>query len=295
MVAGTTTTSSLADSLDDVRSSARRVREQAKTMTSCVDRKTLGRGIGLSWQEVQMEHLTAQPITETTVLDNPQQLEDNLLTITPTQIGIETLVTWRVAARINRKAFAQTGRLAQNAIERKKDEDGLAAIDGATTQLGAAGSALVTGNIRAAKARITSNTSETAPEGPIFGVFHGFQIKDWEDEILSPTSGALDQQLEDGTTSNVFMNGGVGKIGGVVIKEDGNITIDGAADAKGGVFHRDAIVLVQGRAPTMFTKQRPEIGGGATSVYQYDEYAYGERSAGNWLYELIGDATTPTS
>jgi len=27
----------------------------------------------------------------------------------------------------------------------------------------------------------------------------------------------------------------------------------------------------------------------------YDEYAYGERSAGNWLFEVISDATTPTS
>jgi len=29
-------------------------------------------------------------------------------------------------------------------------------------------------------------------------------------------------------------------------------------------------------------------------LYHYDEYAYGERSSGNWLYEVISDALAPT-
>ena len=36
-------------------------------------------------------------------------------------------------------------------------------------------------------------------------------------------------------------------------------------------------------------------GGGANELIIYDEYAWGERSAGNWLYELYTDATAPTS
>ena len=84
-------------------------------------------------------------------------------------------------------------------------------------------------------------------------------------------------------------------ISGAQTYEDGNITIDGGDDAKGGVFAQEGIVLVQGRAAWILTKERPEIGGGATSVYHYDEYAYGERSSGNWLYEIYSDATAPTS
>lgn len=295
MAAGNTTTQSLADSLPTVIASARIVREQAQVMTSSVDRVTLTRGTGTGWNEVSLEQLTAQAVTENTELDNPQQLEDTLFTVTPTVVGIQTLITDRVALRISRNAFARTGRLAQNAIERKKDEDGLTAIDGATTQLGAAGAALTSGDIRAARYRISSNATEPAPPSQqYFGVFHGFQIRDWEEEILSPaTNGDIDLQLQDGLTAQVFQNGFRGTIGGVMIKEDGNLTIDSADDAKGGVFHKEALVLVQGRSPYALTRREPHIGGGATSMFHYDEYAYGERSSGNWLFELIGDATAP--
>ena len=79
------------------------------------------------------------------------------------------------------------------------------------------------------------------------------------------------------------------------IVEDGNLTIDSDDDAKGGVFAKRAIVLVESRTPKVEQKRMPELGGGATAFYHYDGFAYGERSAGNWLYEVAGDATAPTS
>ena len=122
---GWTTTSALEDSLDDVRSSARIVREYEGVMPQLASRETLGEGIGTSWQEITYAQLTAQAVTETTDLDNPQQISDTLLSITPTVVGLETFLTDRVQARINRKGYAQIGQLGQNAIQRKKDEDGL--------------------------------------------------------------------------------------------------------------------------------------------------------------------------
>jgi len=56
-------------------------------MPQLVDKQTLGEGIGLSWQEITYAQLTAQAITETTELDNPQQIADSLLTITPTVVN----------------------------------------------------------------------------------------------------------------------------------------------------------------------------------------------------------------
>jgi hypothetical protein len=76
--------------------------------------------------------------------------------------------------------------------------------------------------------------------------------------------------------------------------EAGNIPIVSNA-SRGGVFNREALVLVQGRAPRSESRREPHIGGGATSVFLYDEYAYGERSPGNWLYGVLSDATAPTS
>ena len=50
---GWTTTGSLADSLDDVRSSARIVREDEGVMPQLADNVTLGEGIGLDWKEMK--------------------------------------------------------------------------------------------------------------------------------------------------------------------------------------------------------------------------------------------------
>ncbi len=245
-----------------------------------------------------MAKLSAQAVSENTELDNPQQMEDTLFSITPTVVGVHTVITDRVAMRISSNAYAQTGSLAQNAIERKKDQDGITAIDGATTALGAAGNALDSGEIAAAAYRITSNTTEPAPANvPIHAVHHGFCLKDIDDELIASgldasTSGA---PLTDGISVEAYQNRYRGTIAGARLYEDGNISIDGDDDAKGGVFSQAALVLVEGRSPYIETKRMPELGGGATAMYHYDEFAYGERSAGNWLYEVIADATAPTS
>jgi hypothetical protein len=294
MAAGDTITQSLADSLDTVVASARQIREYEGVMPNLVDKVTLSEGTGTSWREISMAALSAQNITETTTLDNPQQMSDTVFSITPTVTGIQTLVTDRVASRINSQSYAQLGSLAQQAIQRKKDEDGLTVLDGATTELSGQGTTLASGVIAAAAYRISSNATE--PGNPPYRcVLHGFQIKDLYDELTAHVGTAAAGETTDGLTARVFSEGFRGKIAGVEVFEDGNITIDSADDAKGGVFAQEAIVLVQGRAPRTATVRREDIGGGATVVYLYDEYAYGERSSGNWLFEIYSDASVPTS
>ena len=269
MAAGDTITQSLADSLDTVVASARQIREYEGVMPNLVDKVTLSEGTGTSWREISMAALNAQNITETTTLDNPQQMSDTVFSITPSVTGIQTLVTDRVASRINSQAYAQLGSLAQNAIQRKKDEDGLTVLDGATTSLSGAGTTLASGVIAAAAYRISSNATE--PGNPPYRcVLHGFQIKDLYDELTAGVDTAERADIS-GITARVFQEGFRGKIAGVEVFEDGNITIDGSDDAKGGVFAQEAIIMVQGRAPRTATVRREDIGGGATVVYLYDE------------------------
>ena len=305
MAVGNTITDSLADSIPTMIASARIVREFAGVMPNLVDRQRLDENTGTVWNEVSMAKLTAQAVTESTELDNPQQMSDTLLSITPTVIGVHTVITDRVALRISSIAYAQTGSLAQNAIERKKDVDGITAIDGATTVLGS-DATLTSGVISAGAYQITSNTTEPAPaSAPINAVHHGFCLKDIDDELIGPgvigfgasagsahTAGA---PLTSGIAAEAFQNRYRGTIGGARVFEDGNIPIVATTLAKGGVFSQMALILVEGRSPYVETKRLPELGGGATAIYHYDEYAYGERSRGNWLYEIQADATAPTS
>ena len=290
MAVGNTTTGSLADSLPTMIASARQVREYEGVMPQLVDKVTLGEGTGLSWNEVTFAQLEAQDITETTVLDNPQQVSDSLLTITPTVAGIETVITDRVAARISKNAYAKIGSLAQNAMQRKKDEDGLTVLDGFSNSYCGAGATLTSGHVAAGKALITGNASEPA-KPPYRCVLHPYQVYDIEDEIKA---GVGTWPVPEGLTARVFSEGFSGMIAECQLYPDGNISIDSSDDAKGGVFAQEAIVLVQGRAPRMTPQYHPEIGGGATIVYHYDEYAFGER-LDTWGVELYSDATAPTS
>lgn len=289
-MAGNTTTGALADSLPTIIASARIVREYEGVMPQLVERQTLPEGTGTGWNEVTFAQLNAQDVTETTVLDNPQQLSDSLLTITPTVAGIETVITDRVAARISKNAYAKIGSLAQNAIQRKKDEDGLTVLDGFSNSYCGAGSTLTSGHISAAMALIQGNASEPA-KPPYRCVLHPYQIKDIEDEIVA---GVGTYPVAEGLTARVFSEGFRGMIAGGQLYPDGNIPIDSSTDAKGGVFAQEAILIVQGRAPRMVPVRDEALGGGATKIYHYDEYAYGER-LDTWGVEIYSDATAPTS
>jgi len=287
---GNTYTDSLADSLPTVLMSARIVRENEGVMPQLVEKQTLGEGIGLTWNEVSYAQLTAQAVTESTTLDNPQQLSDTLFSVTPTCIGIQTVITDRVAARIDKKGLAKLGSLAQNAMQRKKDEDGIAVLDGFSTSLCGAGATLTSGHIGAAVARIKGNSTEPG-NPPYYFVGHSYQIHDIEDEFLA---GIGTYAIPEGLTARVLMDGYKGKINGAQVFADDNITADSSDDGIGGVFAKEAIVLVQGRAPRAEVKRMPELGGGATAVYHYDEYSYGER-ADHFGVEIKSDMTAPTS
>lgn len=291
MPAGNTTTGSLADSQELIIDSARIVREYEGVFQRTCDVQTLNENTGLSWEEVSLAQLSAQAITESTELDNPQALSDSLFTITPTVSGIHVCITDRVYRRLSKKTIAKMGQLKQNAIQRKKDEDYLTIFAGATTTLGGTGQTATQGHVSAAARRITSNTTEPA-SGRLFGVFHGFVIKDFEDEIKAAVG---TYTIEGGKTQEFYEKGFRGDIAGVSIYEDGNVTINSTPDARGAVHAKDAVVMVQGHSPRTETRRRPQTGGGADEVFMYDEYAYGERSAGNWMYGMLHDATAPTS
>ena len=294
MATGITITDSLSDSLPTVVSAARQVREYKGVMTQIVDKQTLGAGVGNNWREIDLAKLTAQTITETTEEDNPQELSDSAISVTPSIISVHTVVTDRTARNISKNVFAKVGSLGQHAIERQKDKDGLTVLDGATTQLCGAGTALTAGHIAAAAYRIRGNTSEPW-DGPVAFVLHSFQMKDLFDQLVA---GVGTYDISNGVTADVFKNSFNLPIANAQAYTDDNIAIITGDDAKGGVFAsgaNGAIILVQARMPWVKTIRNEKLGGGATEVLHRDEFAYGERSSGNWLYEIMSDVTVPTS
>lgn len=289
---GWTTSSTVSEALPVIIESSRIVRLFTNVVTKLVDRHTMPEGSGLVWNEIALNNLTASNVTETTILENPQQLSDNLFQVTPLQVGISTLITDRARRRISANVASLIGQVAGKAMERKKDIDGLAIISNATTALGGTTTTMQSGYIAAAIARIKGNSTEPLLEGPYYAVLHPFQTKAVQDEVVA---GLGTYTIPQGLTQDTFRMGYSGNLFGAEVYEDGNITIDSTTSAKGGVFGKMAIVLVQGYEPRAETQRRPDVGGGADVLYMYDEYAYGERSAGNWLYSIYTDVTAPSS
>ena len=287
MAAGNTTTGSLADSLDTIQAAARSRRQFDGVMPQLVDRVELDANTGTTWREVLLANLSAQAITENTVLDNPQQYDDSAITITPEMVQIQTFITDKTGRNLNSKVLAKMGAMPGEAMMRKKDQDGLTAAD-ASSQLGSGSTPVQTGDVAAARYNITSNTTEPGPM-PISGVFHGFCIKDFYDELVG---GSGTYPIPDGATATVFQSGFNLPIANVSIYEDGNITVS-SNQAKNFVFSKMAWVLVEGMTIRTETRREPHIGGGGDSLFLTDEYAYGLRSS-NWTYEIIGDATAPS-
>ena len=289
MAVGNTTTGTLDASLDVVVASARSRREYDGVVPQLVDRVDLTPGSGLDWKETLFEQLEAQAITEQTVFDNAQQYSDSAITIRPQMVQIQTFISDKVRRNLNPKSLGQMGKQPGEAMMRKRDEDGLTALDGSTTQLGTANTPVVTGDVASARYRITSNATEPG-NMPISAVFHGFCIKDFYDELVA---GLGTYPVPAGSTATVFGGGFNLPIANVTVFEDGNIAIDSNSDAKNFVFAKEAWILVNGMTLRTETRREPHIGGGGDSLFITDEYAYGERSAGNWSYEVIGDATAP--
>ena len=287
MATGNTTTGSLADSIDVIQASARSRRQYDGVMPQLVDRVELDANTGTTWREILLANLSAQAVTENTVLDNPQQYDDSAITITPEMIQIQTFISDKSKRNINNKVLAQMGKMPGEAMMRKKDEDGLTAAD-VSAQLGASGTPVQTGDVAAARYIITSNATEPGPL-PIAGVFHGFCIKDFYDELVA---GVGTYPVPEGSTATVFQSAFTLPIANVSIHEDGNITIDSASDAKNFVFSKSAWVLVEGMTIRTERERKPNIGGGGDNLFMTDEFAYGLRLA-NWTREIIGDATAP--
>lgn len=289
MPSGMNTTTSLSDSHELQINSARIVREYEGVHMRTTDHETMPEGKGISWQENALSQLVAENVDETAEYDNPQQIEDSFFKITPTTAVCQTRWTKRAKARVATIVVSKAGALAQNAMQRLKDETYLGVIGSSSSALPGAGAVLSHTDIAADVDNITGNTTEPAT-GPIHCVLHPFQITDLRTELVV---GIGTYTVPTGMTESTYRKGFEGQVNSANIWRDGNITIDASDDAKGGTHAQEAIIYVQGFSPWMAEDPNPKgFVGRAVDHFMFDEYAFGIRLA-NWLRTKYSDATAP--
>jgi hypothetical protein len=294
-----TTTSIIADTIPTVIEEARFTSQFRAIMASlCWNiRKKLHEGSTVNvpyWGTV-----TANTLTDSIDMTNPQSMEDTNVQITPAEVGVQIVVTHKVARDNQEDVIRAAGRILGNAMEVKREKDLLGQLDDATTSLGAAGTTMTLGHIAAAHALLEGNAVSSggpAPK-PYVVVHHPFTLLDIVD-VLTPllaTTTATYQGITagGGIVDDMLRNYLRGSLFDMPIYSDGNLSIDSSDDAKGGVFAKGkggSIILAT--ADEWDVKPQDDFSLRATELNVVGEYGVGEYLAG-WIVELYMDAGTP--
>ena len=295
MAVGETLSTTLSGALPTVIQQARAIREYEGTFNITTTKHTVGAGEGGTFNEFQIAQIDAQDITETTVMNNPQQFAGTLLSQSPTMSQIMVKVTDRTYHRIAKVVSSKLGGLAGMAMKRKRDEDYLSLFAGfATTASPGSAQPLSFGHISAAVALAENNATEGATT-QIYSVLHGYGIKDIQDEILA---GVGTYTIPTGMTEATFRKGFVGSVAGSNVMRDNNITINATPDARGATHAKEGVYQIQGMTYKVKERYDPAYGGGAQEVFITDEYSFLENTSSGtqvFCYAHLHDATAPAS
>lgn len=294
MATGPNTSGTLAEGLPEIIADARIRAEFDGIYARVTTKETQEEGTGLNWTRTILEKLEAQDITETTENHNFQLFEGAQITVEPQMTQIVTKVTDRFYRKQAKVVSGKVGQLTGNAMARKKDKDFIALFSTFNTAVSpGAGNPLSFGNINAAASRIKSNTSEPSM-AQINTVVRGEQLYDVQAEILA---GVGTFTIPEGMTEDVFKQGFRGKdpVGGTHVWIDDNIPTFGTTNARGAVFSKAAAIWVQSMAMNTERDRDIYFGGGADVLSMVDEYGFVEDGGGFWAFQLVSDATPPTS
>ncbi len=281
-----TTSASIGDVVDTVIAEARRTQLHRTVMEPVVRTYRVARGEGDQLEIPKFGTVTASALTEGVDMANPQTLTTTKLVISPAEVGAQIVVTDRALRTATEDMARAAGRVLGDAIAKKLDQDLLGLLDGFGTSLGGAGVNVTMGHLRAAVSRL-HGAGEPAP-GPFQAVLHPYQAHDLAADI-SPTG---TYPVPSGISQTVLENHWVARAFGVDVFQAGNLSVDASDDAKGGVFSKEAIVLVIFKNWAVERERDASLRAWELNVVA--DYGFGEYED-SWGVEVYFDAAAPSS
>ena len=182
--------------------------------------------------------ISAAAVNEATDLSNTA-VNPTSATITASEIGVMTTLTDLGASSASRNVGADIGKLFGEAIAKKVDTDLCALFSSFTTNTGgAAGTELTADLLFKAQAQLRT----LSVPAPYYGVFHPKALFNLKKTLTQAGySGTATAISEIG--NEALRNGYIGRIAGIDVFENANLSIDGSDDSVGGVFHPASIGL----------------------------------------------------
>lgn len=238
---------------------------------------------------------TASDLTEGVDIASPTTMSDQDVNITPSEVGCQILVTDKLVRDNQEDIIRAAGRILGDAMAIKRDQDLIALFGDGEPDIGSDGT-LTLGILAAGIARLEANTLAhrgPAPKPYVF-VHHPYTILDIVD-VFSPIIATQNYgaATPGGIAENILKNYTVGRLFGVDIIEDGNITASAACD--GALFSRGkggAIILAT--ATEWDVKPQRDESLRATELNIVGEYGVDHYNE-YWQVEMSLDATAPTS
>ena len=189
----------------------------------------------------------ASALTEGVDLSSPQQLVANSLSITPSEHGIIATLSKRLIRRQGDTNVVSTaGRMIANSLRRRMSKDVIALYEGFDVTQNQSNSALDITHFRQSVAYLlTDNDSNYGPAPlPLHAALHIEQISDVIEDISDPGTAAGSRPAGFGDDMLQRWWRGNDRLYGVSIFHSGNISRDSSDDSKGGLFSKEALVLV---------------------------------------------------
>ena len=182
--------------------------------------------------------ISASAVNEASDLSNTA-VNPTSATITASEIGVMTTLTDLGASSASRNVGADIGKLFGEAIAKKVDTDLCGLFSSFTTNTGgAAGTELTADLLFKAQAQLRT----LSVPAPYYGVFHPKALFNLKKTLTQAGySGTATAISEIG--NEALRNGYIGRIAGIDVFENANLSIDGSDDSIGGVFHPASIGL----------------------------------------------------
>ena len=183
--------------------------------------------------------ISASAVNEATDLSNTA-VNPTSATITASEVGVMTTLTDLGANSASRNVGADIGKLFGEAIAKKVDTDLVNLLDdfASASDQGGAGTELTADLLFKAQAILRSANVPA----PYYGVFHPKALFNLKKTLTQAGYAGTATAISD-IGNEALRNGYIGRIAGIDVFENANITIDAYDDSFGGVFHPASLGL----------------------------------------------------
>jgi N4-gp56 family major capsid protein len=175
--------------------------------------------------------ISAAAVAEGTDLSNTA-INPTEVTIDASEVGVMTTLTDLARDSASRNVASDIGKLFGEAIAKKVDTDLVALFTSFSTDVGGASTELTADLLFKAQATLRSLNVPA----PYYGVFHPKAVFNLKKTLTQAGYNTSSHAISE-IGNEALRNGYVGRVAGIDIFENANISIDQYDDSIGGVFH----------------------------------------------------------